>query len=424
MNAKIILKLRKMGENIKILYVEDDEVVSGQLEVFLKKVFKNIDLARDGLEGIELYEKEKYDIVITDIEMPRMNGIDMIKEIKEINDEQIIVVTSAYNDAKYLNELINCGIDKFVIKPFDMVNLLKTISRMVIQIYNNKKFLQDEIKLKESQKLNSILLNTIDIPIIVVGNNVVEYANSKFIDYFNSERSCVILKRFELKNLFYEDECSNLNNKKILERLIDNKSIKRIYTSNYEHPQRYKIDINNIEGTNKYLISFYNVEVMSAEADKLKAEINLDHLTSLYSRKTFLTHLEKTLNSKKDYDVICFGIKYIKEFIKLFGISGLQDVYAKLGVTLIKFFTNEIKNNKIKLYYLDANNFVALVSRSEHETMKELLKKFSSRMMYTNKKAEVFEPVYLDVISMQLDNVESVKRNMSRIENKLYMLKK
>ncbi|MEA2018357.1 MAG: response regulator [Campylobacterota bacterium] len=86
-----------------------------------------MDTASNGEEGLELYKKNSYDLVITDILMPKMDGIEMSKEIKEINQYQNILIISAYSDTKDFVTSIKLGIDGYIIKPIDYEQLNLTL---------------------------------------------------------------------------------------------------------------------------------------------------------------------------------------------------------------------------------------------------------------------------------------------------------
>ncbi len=123
---KLILEHSK---NLNILYVEDDaqlREVTGQL---FQNFFNHIDLACDGLDGYQKYKEynkennKYYDIVITDVNMPNLDGLEMSKKIKALNDEQAIIVISAFNELKYLNNAIKIGVNGFLTKPIKMDEL-------------------------------------------------------------------------------------------------------------------------------------------------------------------------------------------------------------------------------------------------------------------------------------------------------------
>ena len=144
-------EIQKLASNFTVLYVEDEEKLRDRASVFLNKFFKEVTLASNGKEGLELYNGQ--DIVITDINMPKMNGLEMSKQIKSINNSQNILIVSAYSDADYLIESIKIGVDGYVLKPIDNLQFQETIYKILEKIKNN----QDVKELSEKQaKLASL----------------------------------------------------------------------------------------------------------------------------------------------------------------------------------------------------------------------------------------------------------------------------
>jgi len=124
-----IKELLPISKTLSALYVEDDIDIRNNYSKVFNEVFEHVDLAADGEEGLKKYEDRDYDIVITDINMPRMNGIAMIEKIIDKNPEQMIIVTSAHDESHYLMQLIDLGIEKFVIKPVDFKKLVTILYR-------------------------------------------------------------------------------------------------------------------------------------------------------------------------------------------------------------------------------------------------------------------------------------------------------
>ena len=130
LNFKI---LQEVSKELSILYVEDDVSLREKTAVVFKNLFKHVDIAEDGMQGLELYnefyEKEAkyYDIIVSDIQMPRLDGIGLTKEIFNKNKKQKVIIVSAYNDKEYLVELINLGVDAFMQKPLSSENLLQVL---------------------------------------------------------------------------------------------------------------------------------------------------------------------------------------------------------------------------------------------------------------------------------------------------------
>lgn len=124
---KNIDKIIALTQNLEVLYVEDDREVALKTVALLQNLFKSVVVAIDGEDGIAQYKSKNYHLVITDIKMPKKDGIEMIQEIKEINPLQNIIVTSAYNDSDRLLELIPLGVSSFLLKPLEANKLFKTL---------------------------------------------------------------------------------------------------------------------------------------------------------------------------------------------------------------------------------------------------------------------------------------------------------
>ena len=116
---EIIENLNKYAKEMSVLYVEDNEEVRASTSLMLQRTFGNVIEASDGLEGLQRYKCNSYiiDLVVTDINMPNMNGIEMIKEIKEIDHTQQVLVVSAYGESEYFIQTIKLGIDGYLLKP-------------------------------------------------------------------------------------------------------------------------------------------------------------------------------------------------------------------------------------------------------------------------------------------------------------------
>lgn len=139
-------------KNYTILYVEDEIESVELIQTLLKTKIKTIFVAYDGLEGLELYKEHLPDIVISDIQMPNMNGIEMAKEIKKLNPKQNIIFITAFNENNLLLEAINVGIDKYIIKPIlsleSLLNPIDTICKVLS--YDSKLKIEERIEAMES----------------------------------------------------------------------------------------------------------------------------------------------------------------------------------------------------------------------------------------------------------------------------------
>ena len=138
--------------NLTLLYVEDSyESMELTLDLF-EDFFENIITATNGQEALEKFNKNKIDIVITDINMPVMNGLEMLNEIRKTNKEIPVLVLSAYSESEYFIESIKLGVNGYILKPIDYQQMNDTLSTVI-----------ENIKLKEDledQKRKLALLNS------------------------------------------------------------------------------------------------------------------------------------------------------------------------------------------------------------------------------------------------------------------------
>ncbi|ECC0596351.1 response regulator transcription factor [Campylobacter jejuni] len=114
-----------------ILVVEDEVKARESMINILSERFSKVIGAQNGDEGLKKFKKFKPDLVITDIVMPIMDGLDMAREIKEISDDVPIVVLSAYSEKERLLHSIDIGIDKYLIKPVDIEELFKVLDYLI-----------------------------------------------------------------------------------------------------------------------------------------------------------------------------------------------------------------------------------------------------------------------------------------------------
>ncbi|MGA1933641.1 ATP-binding protein [Arcobacter sp. YIC-464] len=143
----------KTLEDILILYVEDDEFIREELVYFLEKKFNNIKIASNGEEGLELFNEYSPDIVITDIKMPKMSGLELSKKIREKCKETIIIVSSAHSETNLLDEAIEFGIDTFLIKPISLPQLYCTVQIAIEKILLKKINANTNEQLDETKRL-------------------------------------------------------------------------------------------------------------------------------------------------------------------------------------------------------------------------------------------------------------------------------
>jgi DNA-binding response OmpR family regulator len=175
------MTLYSVTKNLSVLLVEDHEPLRKEMIEVLEDLFKEVIPAVNGQEALTLYKKmieedSVVDLVISDIQMPKMDGVILSTKIRELNELQAIIILSAHTDSKYLLELINMGISKFLTKPI----------------------MQDElfdILYKESNKIHTEKENIEEILIVDLGDN---YTWDTVVHILKHDGTVVELTKHEL----------------------------------------------------------------------------------------------------------------------------------------------------------------------------------------------------------------------------------
>ena len=142
--------LKNINKNIKILYVEDDEIARENGVEYLQNFFEQIYEASDAIKALQLYEKYQPDIIITDIQMPKLNGLEFVKRIRQKDKKTQIIIITAFCDRDYLLKAIELGLVKYLVKPvnekefeealFLCVNSLQEDNSNIVKLDENSYF--------------------------------------------------------------------------------------------------------------------------------------------------------------------------------------------------------------------------------------------------------------------------------------------
>ncbi|RLA71567.1 MAG: hypothetical protein DRG24_05220 [Epsilonproteobacteria bacterium] len=157
-------KLYQHTKDLNILYVEDDQNLQQEMENILEDFFATVTLARDGEDGLQKYldstlqGHRKFDLILSDIRMPRLNGLKMIEKIRALDKNIIILIFSAHGESDYFVESIKLGVDGYLLKPFDLNQFISVLNSSV-----------KKIQLKNEIKKNMLLKERVDLALS--GNN-------------------------------------------------------------------------------------------------------------------------------------------------------------------------------------------------------------------------------------------------------------
>jgi len=121
-------------KNITILYVEDDDIARENMTEYLSVFCNNVIEARDGLDAFEKYSKNNPHIIITDIQMPKLSGLELARKIRKNDIKTQIIITTAYSNKEYLFEAVELQLVKYLVKPVKETELLKGLEKCLENI--------------------------------------------------------------------------------------------------------------------------------------------------------------------------------------------------------------------------------------------------------------------------------------------------
>ena len=281
-NIEKIKALKDRTKGMRVLVVEDDLLLQEMYENFFLKFFEDIQIKENGKEGFDAFMKKSYDIVITDLEMPLMNGLDMIQAMKEINPKQHTILVSAHQDASYLSRAIELGVDGYLFKPIDIENSIRTFEKIVSQIETTRENLvykENLEQLVEQKSKELVDTYTID-PITKL------FTIAKLQQDIKSLRECSLgifkIKNFKALNDFHGYEVGNellrqtadFLKEAFRETLSCSEEISLYRVSGTHFGILAPIDAKDLEVAFKHIIRSYEATEMHVNRNAIYLEMN------------------------------------------------------------------------------------------------------------------------------------------------------
>lgn len=209
---------KKLLGRLRVLYVEDDENIRRELSTLLSNFFGKVYVADDGLKGLEAFKtyQNDIDIILSDINMPGLTGIEMMKKIREIDSKIPVIFATAYSDNEFLAEAIKIKVYDYIVKPIDIRNLLSVMNELANVLYQ-------EAMIEQQNKELENYKNVIDSNNIVIKadkEGKITYVNEHFCDltgFDSSEllgKDLIYLKHEDTDKKIYDEIFNCINNNK------------------------------------------------------------------------------------------------------------------------------------------------------------------------------------------------------------------
>jgi len=314
-------------KEVSILYVEDEDDVREGYSRALNRISKKLYTAENGSIGLELYKTHNPDIVISDIRMPIMNGLDMVKQIKEINPDANIIFTTAHSESSYLLEAIELHVDGYLLKPVQKKSMITLIEKIARTLTLEKENIEQKAMLQhiiDSENSLSIItnLNTVSFAsksfLKLFGLGTISELNIKFDSILDivSESNTLISKENIMKSMKEGNSFYNY-----IQSLDETKRVATIRCSDGTLKSFY-INISEINDNN-LLINLTDITKMEKKLEETEKKAYLDTLTKVYNRNKFQEVFEYQLKQYKRYgcsfSVAILDIDHFKNFNDKYG---------------------------------------------------------------------------------------------------------
>ena len=330
-------------KEITLLYVEDDKNVQDTFARQLEKKVGKLILANDGQEGYDKYLELKPDMILTDINMPKITGLEMTRKIRESDNDIAIFVTTAYNDSELISESLYLNICGYLVKPINKNELFSML------IGRSKLIISQKANIKKTKMLQSII-DADSHMLAVTDLKTISFANKTFINFFNIKNAEEFNSRYkEFIDVFLEQE-GHIHKKLIedgdsfIELMLKTDATKRnvmIFDLNKFMPKAFHFTLTPIDRENNkdiYLATFIDISLMTLEKIEMQTKVYRDNLTHIYNRNKIDEVIEDVIARYKRYDesfsMILIDIDHFKNFNDVHGHLVGDEVLITLANTI------------------------------------------------------------------------------------------
>lgn len=206
-----------------LLYVEDDEQIRNQFAEIFQRRFGYVHLAENGQQGLQLFSQLQPDLVISDINMPVMDGLTMVEHIRELNPEQMIILITAFSEQERLLRAIELGINRYILKPVNRRNLRSMLDEAIeLLLLRKQKQIQELLRIKTLEQSEEMVIVTDANGVITEVNEAVIH-NSGYQRHELYGHTPRIFKSGKHSNYLYKNLWQTITNKQTFEGVFINR---------------------------------------------------------------------------------------------------------------------------------------------------------------------------------------------------------
>ncbi|MGP2656549.1 diguanylate cyclase [Malaciobacter sp. WC5094] len=317
---------KELLSSLTVLYVEDEDMIRDEVTYFFNRNIPNFYTAKNGEEGLELFYKINPDLIITDIQMPKMNGIEMLKKINKRSLP--VIVTTAYSDLDYFLKAIELQVNKFVIKPIDLMQLIYDIQDCFLTTHLRDQLFEKDNLLEIVDENVLLSITDKDGKIIDVSSAFCEFVGYSKTELIGSKHS--LLRHEDTPDEFYENMWSQIISGKTFSSEIKNKKKNGdIYWA--------KLTITPVFN-NGEIVNYTAIRQDLTDNKKLELLSIQDDLTKLYNRRFFNETIEKEIRRVKREGIylslLSLDIDHFKKYNDTYGHPKGDDILMQVAKNL------------------------------------------------------------------------------------------
>ncbi len=312
-------------KSLKLLYVEDNEGARVSTNMVLKEFFTYITVAIDGQDGFDKFNSGNFDIIITDINMPKLSGIEMTKKIRDINKDIPILILSAHNELDFFMESIKLGIEGYLLKPIDLNQFLETLDKVTQRLK-----LSDEVDknihfLKEYQDVtnHSSIVSKTDL------KGIITYANEQF---------CAI-SEYKL------DELIGKNHNIVRHPDMPKEAFEDMWNTIKDKKQIWKgIVRNKTKNGKSYYVDSTVKPILDMEGNIVEYIALRNDITDIMNPKK---QLDDAIKNTKEPLVVYMKLEEFKILEEFYDNTTIEQIQDEISIFLEKHLSSALKFEKI-----------------------------------------------------------------------------
>ena len=303
--------------DLKLLYVEDDALIQSKMAKLLKKYFKSLTVCSNGEDGLNSFKNEKFDLIISDINMPKLSGLQMLQSIRELGSDIPVIFTTARTESSSIIKAIELKVNDYILKPIDFAVLIEKIEKISF-----------EIEAIENKRLLEQYKTVVDENCVVIKydlNKNISYVNDMFLNLSSYKKKDLIGKPF---NQLLDESIENL----AYEKMWDSLEANNVFMGKLKK-KTFNNELLVLDATVLALKDFQNktFEYMLVANDITQMELNKEALESkIVENEKSITNKAYLLNEyRKSIDESSLIIRLNKNFEVSFVNNSLLELSCK-----------------------------------------------------------------------------------------------